>query len=190
MLTAEQGDVLLRLARHVLETQFGRQGTEPEGLDDPALRQRKGVFVTLMKQGKLRGCSGSLKGTQPILDEVRQNTINAALHDHRFPPLTAEELPDVRIELAILTTPKTLRYADSDDLVRTLRPMMDGVVLKLPHGLGATFLPQVWHKLPEPEIFLEQLCRKAGLSGSAWRSGELIVQTYQVVRFEEQEPSA
>lgn len=190
MLNAEQGGLLLRLARHTLEAEFGRRKREaaPELPDDSIFQEHRGVFISLIKHGQLRGCIGSLIGIEPLADAVRRHTVNAAFSDRRFPMLSADELPDVRIEISALTAPHQLAYTDGEDLVCKLRPLVDGVIIKMPQGMGATFLPQVWHELPKPEIFLEQLCRKAGLPGSAWRSSGLIVQTYQAVRFIEEEP--
>ncbi len=188
MLSAEQGGRLLKLARQVLEEQFGGPPPEEEGLDEPELRQHRGVFVTLRKQGMLRGCIGSLLGVEPLVEGVRRQTVNAALHDCRFSLLTVEELPQVQIEISVLTPPQPLAYFDGDDLISKLRPKIDGVIIKQGRT-GATFLPQVWHELPEPQLFLNQLCRKAGLPGASWRSGELTVQTYQALRFAEEDLS-
>ena len=190
MLNAEQGGLLLRLARHTLEAEFGRRKrtAAPEIPNDPIFQEHRGVFISLIKRDQLRGCIGSLLGIEPLADAVRRHTVNAAFSDRRFPMLSADELPDVRIEISVLTAPHQLAYTDGEDLVCKLRPRVDGVIIKMPQGMGATFLPQVWHELPDPEIFLEQLCRKAGLPGNAWHSSGLIVQTYQAVRFTEEEP--
>ena len=148
----------------------------------------RGVFVTLRKQGMLRGCIGSLLGVEPLVAGVRRHVVNAAFHDHRFSILTAEELAKVRIEISLLTPPKTLKYFDGDDLICKLRPNIDGVIVKQGKR-GATFLPQVWDELPVPELFLDQLCCKAGLFSAGWRSGGLTVQTYQALRFAEEDMS-
>jgi AMMECR1 domain-containing protein len=77
-----------------------------------------------------------------------------------------------------------LEYSTSEDLIRKLRPHIDGVILK--HGYRkATFLPQVWEKIPDPVEFLEQLCYKMGERGNLWRSTKLQVFTYQVEEFHE-----
>lgn len=189
MLTRQQGEILLKLARQTIEEQLGlipSAPVRPEELDDPELRQRCGVFVTLNKHGALRGCIGSLLGVESIVDGVRRHAINAALHDHRFPMVSAEEVADLHIDISVLTPPRDLEYTDADDLLQKLRPLIDGVILKVPGGAGATFLPQVWEQLPVPEMFLDHLCLKAGLDKDSWRTAELTVQTYQVQHFEEE----
>ncbi len=188
MLTEMQGKILLRLARQTIEERLGRAATDPvqsDELDNPDLRQHRGVFVTLNKRGALRGCIGSLLGVESILDGVRRHAVNAALHDHRFPMVTGDEVAELQIDISVLTPPRNLEYKDGEDLVRKLRPHVDGVILKVPGGAGATFLPQVWDQLPITEMFLDHLCLKAGLAKDSWRSGELTVQTYQVQHFEE-----
>ena len=186
MLSEEQGQALVRLARQEIEAQLAlRPAAAAGGGDDPALGERRGVFVTLHKDGELRGCIGSLAAVEPLAEGVRRNAINAAFHDYRFTPLTAAELPELHIEVSVLSEPQPLITADADDLVRRLRPGADGVILRGPNGEQATFLPQVWQQLKRPELFLDHLCRKAGLPGDAWRSGRLRVFTYQVQSFEE-----
>ncbi len=189
MLTDLQEKILLRLARQTIEEELGQQATGPrvaeEELDDPELRQRCGVFVTLRLDNLLRGCIGSLLGLEPLTAGVRRNAINAALRDNRFPLLTVNELTEMVIEISVLTPPQNVEYTDSNDLISSLRPGVDGVILKIPEGAGATFLPQVWDQLPEPESFLCQLCLKAGLPADNWQSGELTVQTYQACHFNE-----
>jgi len=188
MLTNQQGQVLVRLARQTIEKQLGLNPSvlvSPEELNDPALQQQRAVFVTLNKRGQLRGCIGSLAGTESILDGVRRHAINAAFHDHRFTPVTATELEDVTIDISVLTEPEPLVFDSGDELTRLLRPGIDGVILSDAYGASATFLPQVWEQLPTVELFLGHLCRKAGLPENFWRTGNPRIQTYQVQYFNE-----
>lgn len=187
VLTNQQGQTLVRLARQQIERHLGvtspRPVTEAE-LADPALQQKSGVFVTLHKRGALRGCIGSLAAVEPIVEGIRRNALNAAFQDYRFAALTAAELPELHVEVSVLTEPKPLAYRNADELLHLLRPGIDGVILSGPGGASATFLPQVWQQLPAGEQFLGHLCRKAGLAESAWRSGSLDILTYQVQSFE------
>lgn len=190
MLTDHQKNILLLLARQSIEEELGQALTAPlteEELDDPELRRHRGVFVTLKFNRVLRGCIGSLLGLEPLTAGVQRHAVNAALRDKRFPLLTVDELAEIIIEISVLTPPQNLEYADSIDLISRLRPGIDGLILKVPRGAGATFLPQVWEQLPEPETFLCHLCLKAGLSADSWQHGDLSVQTYQAYHFDEQE---
>ncbi|MDU0347446.1 AmmeMemoRadiSam system protein A, partial [Actinomyces sp. MRS3W] len=115
--------------------------------------------------------------------DVVENAIAAALRDPRFPPVTAAELPSLRLEVSVLTAPQPLDAASEQDVLRRLHPGVDGVVLRL-GARRATFLPQVWQELPEPEQFLRQLKRKAGWSPGFWDE-DLVVETYRVRAWEE-----
>ena len=189
-LTPEQGAALVALARQTLVRHFG-ETTAPADtqqletlLSDQALQARCGTFVTLKIDNQLRGCIGSLSASAPILEGVCDNTLNAALHDPRFSPLGKKELEAVHIEVSVLSEPVALAYTDADDLLARLRPGIDGVIIKSGFA-NATFLPQVWDQLPQPEPFLSHLCVKAGLPADQWRKGDLEVQVYQVQYFEE-----
>lgn len=141
--------------------------------------------MTLTLNGQLRGCIGNMSSTLNLRDGVRQNAISAAFHDPRFSPLTEAELDKVHIEISILTDPRPLEYSGGDDLIRKLRPNVDGVIISKGHK-QATFLPQVWKQLPRPDDFLSRLCTKAGLPARTWQAGALDVKTYQVISFEEE----
>ena len=189
-LTKEQGKLLVRLARQTIETKLGQPPADKEvraleqALSDDIFQIHCGVFVTLKISNNLRGCIGSLAGYNSVLNGVKDNVVNAALHDSRFKPLTLEELSKVTIEVSVLSNPKPLAYTDADDLISKLRPNIDGVIIRK-ETASSTFLPQVWEQLPKPHDFLDQLCLKAGLSSNEWRAGQLEVSTYQVQYFEE-----
>lgn len=186
--TKEQGAALVALARSTIQEKLGVPVTANPGLDkalkDTALQAKAGTFVTLTMGGELRGCIGSLEARDSIVEGVKHNALNAAFRDPRFPALTKRELDRVHIEVSVLTDPKPLAYSDADDLLKKLRPGVDGVILRQGFA-AATFLPQVWDQLPDKEEFLAHLCMKAGLPHDAWRKGKLEVQTYQVQYFEE-----
>ncbi len=183
-LTEAQGQAMVRLARQTIAAKLGRPAAAmaPEILADPALQARHGIFVTLHQHGALRGCIGSLSAMEALVDGVRRNANNAAFQDPRFSPLAEDELNEVEIEVSVLTDPAPLPYKDGADLLVKLRPNIDGVIILQGHA-SATFLPQVWEQLPEPEEFLGHLCRKAGLPMDTWRDGTLAVSTYQVQYF-------
>jgi AmmeMemoRadiSam system protein A len=185
-LTEDQGKFLLKVARQTIEQElFARKGQAVGEENLPAVFQkRRGTFVTLTEKGNLRGCIGHIIPQETLIEGVRENAINAAFRDPRFHPLRAEEWKDVKIEVSILTDPKPLSYSDGQDLLKKLRPGIDGIIIKKGYH-QATFLPQVWDQLPDQKEFLTHLCYKAGLDGDAWKSGDLEVSTYQVQAFEE-----
>jgi AmmeMemoRadiSam system protein A len=189
-LSEDQGQALVRLVRKIIMEKLKIPMTsQVEDLSadywqDPVFQEKRGVFVTLHRAGRLRGCIGSLAGASSIVDGVRDNAINTAFNDCRFSPVTEEEFAEIDVEVSILSEPEPLPYAGADDLLARLRPGIDGVIIKK-GGASATFLPQVWKQLPEAEGFLGHLCQKAGLPADAWRRGELEVITYQVQYFAE-----
>jgi AmmeMemoRadiSam system protein A len=186
----EQGQLLAKLARQTLMERFGKQIPQDKidslntALKDPCFQLSCGTFVTLKIRGQLRGCIGNLTSNESLVSGVRRNAISAAFHDPRFAPLSASELDLLEIEISILTEPKPMNYRDAADLLSKLRPGVDGVTICLGHA-SATFLPQVWEQLPEPQDFLAHLCMKAGLAADAWKMSRIEVSTYQVQYFEE-----
>lgn len=184
-ITAQQEKELLRLARRTIGLELGLAGGEEPVLADPIFALPAATFVTLKIKNQLRGCVGSLTPQGSLAENVRDNAINAAFHDFRFGPLRREELATVHIDISILTEPKALPYDRGEDLLKKLRPGVDGVILRL-GSASATFLPQVWQQLPEPEQFLDHLCRKAGLSAGCWRDKSPAIEVYQVHCFAEE----
>lgn len=177
---------MVTLARQTLEKHFDRNLslTDDPHLSDQALQAACGTFVTLKKDNQLRGCIGSLTTRSPIVAGVRDNALNAAFHDPRFPSLEESELAQVQIEVSVLTEPVPLAYTDADDLTAKLRPGIDGVILRK-GSASATFLPQVWDQLPQAEAFLSHLCMKAGMASDRWRAGGVSIEVYQAHYFEE-----
>jgi len=140
-------------------------------------------FVTLKKDGELRGCIGTLSAWRPLAEDVQQNALAAAFRDPRFSPLQADEWPDITLEVSLLSPPQPFPVADEADTCRQLRPGVDGLTLKA-GARCATFLPQVWEQLPEPHEFLAQLKRKAGLPGDYW-GPDISLERYTVTPWHE-----
>ena len=188
--TEQQGKKLLKLARisiarkHEISADKKNQTVLENELSDPIFQKKRGIFVTLLMDGNLRGCIGNLEPEETVVEGVRKNALNAAFEDPRFPPLEPDELERVQIEVSILTKPIPLEYTDTDDLLSKLTPYEDGLIIE--HNTRkATFLPQVWKQVPEPEKFLSHLCRKAGMPAHQWKKGDLTVRIYRVESFEE-----
>lgn len=184
-LSREQGQLLLTLARTTLKHKLAG-GNTPKKPDDPALWSSAATFVTLKISGNLRGCIGNLQPAGALWEGIRDNAINAAFHDPRFSVLKPEELEKVHLDISILSPPQPLTYSNPEALLTQLRPGIDGVIVR-DGRRSATFLPQVWQQLPDPQQFLGHLCLKAGLSERAWREKTLEIQIYQVQCFAEEE---
>jgi AmmeMemoRadiSam system protein A len=149
------------------------------------LREMRACFVTLRERNEdLRGCTGTLVARQALAQEVGHTTVQTALHDPRFPPVRAEEVPDLQIEISILTPPVERPFQSSNELLALLRPHVDGVILVV-DGRRATFLPQVWERVPDPVDFLNLLCRKMGLPSLAWTRKNVQLYTYEAIVIEE-----
>ncbi len=186
MLPPEQRQILLRLARQAVErAAAGQPGPDVDlGSLPEALSAERAAFVTLTLRGDLRGCIGALQATMPLARDVVEHARAAATEDFRFYPVRPDESTALAIEISVLSEPAPLAYAQPDDLLTLLRPGVDGVILV--SGLHrATFLPQVWEKVPSPALFLDMLCEKAGLPRRAWRTGHPDILTYQVESFHE-----
>ncbi len=176
---------LLRLARQAVG--LASNGNPLPRLDarelPPSLLEPGCAFVTLVVGGELRGCIGGLEPVFSLAEDVWRHAHAAASEDPRFRRVGPEELPSMRIEISALGEPRRLDVAP-DRLTAALRPGVDGVILRQQRR-RATFLPQVWEKVPEAEAFLDLLADKAGLPRSAWRSGQAEVLVYQVELFQE-----
>lgn len=188
-LPAEAGEVLCGLARRAIAARCGIAAdvrtSAHRDLDGPRtwLDAPGASFVTLTRDGRLRGCIGSLTATRPLRDDVAANAVRAAFHDPRFAPLAADDLPRTRIEVSVLSAPEPFPVASRADAVSRLRPGVDGVILGYGSHRG-TFLPQVWHQLPDPDDFLAALVRKAGLP-DGWWDDTARLSRYTVTAFEE-----
>jgi len=177
---------LLRLAREAMECAVRGKALPPLDLQSltPLLRENGASFVTLTVDDDLRGCVGALEAFQPLAEDVREHAVAAALQDPRFSPVRENELNRIKLEVSRLTAPHLLEYSSSEDLLKKLKPHVDGVILR-DNFRRATFLPQVWEKIPDPAEFLGHLCQKMGVRANMWREAKLQVQIYQVEEFHE-----
>lgn len=187
-LTDNEKIKLLSIARDTIQ-QYLETGSiveiDPKDLT-PSLLENSASFVTLTESGSLRGCIGTLSAFQPLYLDIQERVIQAATEDYRFQPVRASELKNLAIEISVLTPSRPLTYSGPDDLVKKLRPGIDGVTI----GIGAsraTFLPQVWEELTDPKKFLSHLCQKMGYNANLWKEKPLNVETYQVIHFQERE---
>lgn len=157
--------ILLELSRKTLETYIlkGEKEAFP-GEPSENLKKISGMFVTLHKNGHLRGCIGYITGKEPLYRAAVDLTVASAVHDSRFRPVSKEELADIDIEISVMSPLR--RITNADEIIMGVH----GVVVKKGFHQGV-FLPQVatetgWDK----ETFLRELCsQKAGLEPDAWK---------------------
>ena len=184
--TPQERRFLLELARKsVAAAVTGSEAPKEDAAVPEKFRARQACFVTLTKNGELRGCIGSIFPEESLYQAVIRRARSAATEDPRFPPVRADELKEIEIEVSVLTVPKRLAFTSPQDLLAKLRPGIDGVVLRV-EDRQATYLPQVWEQLPDKRLFMNELAEKAGLPADAWTRPDAAVMTYQVEAFKEE----
>jgi AmmeMemoRadiSam system protein A len=176
--SAEQRRQLTELARRSIAhgVAHGRP-LEVDPADYPeSLREPRACFVTLNEGGELRGCIGSIEARRPLVQDVAENAYAAAFEDPRFARLAKEELDGLEIHISVLTVPQLMRFDSEQDLLRQVRPGIDGLIIRDGFHRG-TFLPSVWESLPRAQDFLRHLKLKAGMTPDYW-SDSISVERY------------
>ncbi|HEY3397683.1 MAG TPA: AmmeMemoRadiSam system protein A [Armatimonadota bacterium] len=181
MLTDEQKQILLQVARQSLEAAVNDAPPPVFPTDDPALLEERGAFVTLKRQGQLRGCLGYVEGIKPLIEAIADNAAASALRDPRFGPVRPAELPEIHIEVSALTP---LVHVENPDAVEVGK---HGLMVCLGANRGL-LLPQVpveecWDR----EQFLSYTCHKAGLSPQDWQDPAAQLYSFEAEVFGENE---
>lgn len=177
----EAGRALLQIARGAIEYRlFDRSNP---GFSFDWLKQSGATFVTLTREGALRGCIGSLQAARPVGVDAAENALGAAFRDPRFAQMSGEEWPHCRVEISLLSTPKPMRFADEDELLAQIVAGEDGLIIEA-GGRRGTFLPQVWESIPEKRAFVAALVKKAGLPADT-RLARCKVSRYRVAKWKE-----
>ena len=191
-LTRDQGSYVVSLARATLES-YVKSGkfvkTAPAA---SYLSEKRGVFVTLNTTSagdeKLRGCIGFPYPVKPLAEAVQEAAVAACSEDPRFPPVRADELPRIEVEVSVLTLPVPLEVEKRQDMPSMLKIGQDGLIISTSITSGL-LLPQVAteHKM-DAEQFLCNACMKAGLPPDSWLQPSTKVQTFQADIFAEKVP--
>jgi len=181
----EKGRILLSIARKAISQALKVPYHASIYYNERAewLTQPGATFVTLTEHEQLRGCIGSLLACDPLIDDICNNAVSAALRDPRFTALTADEFDQISIEVSLLSELQPMDFTDEQDALSQLRPGIDGVVFEY-GSYRSTFLPQVWDSLPSPQQFLGQLKLKAGLTSNFW-SDDVKLMRYTVSKWRE-----
>jgi len=161
-LSSDECRALLDLARRAISSAVIEKRILDLPAFPPALREPAGAFVTLHRDGQLRGCVGQVESPDPLADTIARAAINAALHDSRFPAVEADEIRGLEIEISVLSRPGPI----APEAVVVGR---DGLLVVKGEHRGL-LLPQVaGERRWSSQRFLEETCAKAGLPRDAWR---------------------
>lgn len=180
-LTIEEQHRLLQVARQAIENRLhnGRASVTPP--KEAALQRHSGCFVTLKERGQLRGCIGIFSSAQPLWHSVAEMAVAAATGDPRFPPLSAAELSDIRIEISVLSPLQVIAAVEEIEVGR------HGIYLEMGPRRGV-LLPQVASEYGwDRTTFLQQTCRKAGLPADAWQNEATRISIFSAEIFGEEE---
>jgi len=187
MISKEEGKILLRLARNSIETVFDAKEPEIDDYCRTSLSESCGCFVTLSKNGQLRGCIGFPEPIMPLYKAIIAAARAAAFEDPRFPSVEQQELEQITIEISVLTKPERCKVSKPEEYLKKVRIGTDGLIIRGQSGSGL-LLPQVatqWHW--DAKKFLEYTCVKAGLEKDSWKELRNQIYIFQAQIFGETE---
>ena len=165
-LTKKDKDSLLDVVKKTIAAKVNNKDLQKIAVDSATLKEKRGAFVTLKKNGHLRGCIGYIKAVKPLWETVQEMALAAAFHDPRFPSLKAEELKELTFEISVLSPLQ--RVQDINEI------QVGKHGLYIVHGNNSgLLLPQVASEYGwDRETFLKETCRKAGLQHQDWQDKE------------------
>ena len=181
MLNDSDKRILLTLARKTLEAHLSKSIPPDLSVPSTALTEQLGAFVSLHEREDLRGCIGQIYPDRELYKIVQHCVLSAALNDPRFMPVTPEELPDLEIEISVLSPLHRIQNIEEIEVGRHGLYMVRG-------NHGGLLLPQVateyrWNRIE----FLEHTCNKSGLPKSAWRDPQTVIYVFEAEVFSESE---
>jgi len=190
LLSLNEGVFLVKLARKTIEVYLSGKVPKPPESVPKRLKEKRGVFVTLTihPERELRGCIGFPLPLYELVEATMRAAVASATEDPRFPPLRAEELEKIVVEVSVLTPPEEIRYSDPKELPHLITVGVDGLIIEA-GGFSGLLLPQVpveynW----SPEEYLMHLCIKAGLPSTYWLTGKAKIYKFTAQIFEEESP--
>lgn len=188
MISLAQGKKLINLAREAISCYFSSKDVDVKDFVSE-FSDVLGVFVTLNKDGQLRGCIGFPEAVYPLYEGVIKAAQSAAFSDPRFSAATEDELSSISIEVSVLTKPALIKIKRASEYVDKIKVGRDGLIIRSSYGSGL-LLPQVATEYNwDSKMFLEQTCVKAGLSPDSWQDIEGInVYKFQSQVFSEVSP--
>ncbi len=190
MLSLEQGARLVKLVRKAIESKFSIVKLKVSKDMKEEFSEHRGCFVTLHKNGQLRGCIGFPEPVLPLYDAIRNGAESAAFKDPRFPPVEKGEMGEINLEVSVLTKPERIDVRNPEDYLKHIEVGKDGLIVRSTFTSGL-LLPQVateygWNAL----TFLQQTCVKANLKPDDWQDFDLVrVYKFQSQVFGESSPN-
>lgn len=183
LLTEEQGKKLINLARESIESSFKDEEVDLKKYSE--FSEQRGVFVTLKKEGRLRGCIGFPEPIYPLSKAISDAARSAAMDDPRFPEMDKSELQDIKIEVSVLTLPEQITADDKEDMPQQVNIGKDGLIVRGPMASGL-LLPQVFPEWNADGLkALEMTCEKAGLKSDCWKDDKYRIFKFHAQVFEE-----
>jgi uncharacterized protein (TIGR00296 family) len=187
-LSLEQGKDLVKYARSVIEANYGGQKPKTPDSVKKLFQEKLGVFVTLQKKGRLRGCIGFPEPTHSLGYAIEHAALSAALEDPRFPDVREGELGDIIVEVSVLTRPEPVKVAKPQEYASKIKVGRDGLIAELGWSRGL-LLPQVPVELKwDSEDFLMHTCDKAGLPMTAYLEKGFKLYSFSAQIFSEETP--
>lgn len=188
LLSFEQGEFLVKLARKIIEAHVKNKDIKRPKIEDWMLEKR-GVFTTIETYPKLdlRGCIGIPYPIYSIIDALFISA-KEACSDPRFEPLSMNELEKIVIEVSVLSIPEEIKVRSGEEYIEKIEKYKDGIIIKY-GSASALFLPQVWEKIDSKEEFLSHLCIKAGIPPNIWKSNKAKLFKFHAQVFKEDSPN-
>ena len=189
MLSIEEGKFLVKTARQAVKEYLEGGEYKVPKTDYESLTMPSGVFVTIKKDGELKGCIGHIRGAKPLIEETCSAAVNAATGDPRFTPLKLEDIDEVTFEISVLTLPQQIIVVHPQEYPSKIKIGRDGLIIEHGAWLGL-LLPQVPVELGwDTEEFLNNLCMKANLPITKWLDKKTKIFSFQTQVFKETKPN-
>ena len=171
-LSDQDKETLRHIAKTVIESKARGKPLPEFTVDSQVLKENRGAFVTINKRGQLRGCIGYIQSYKPLYQTVEEMAAQAAFNDPRFDSVTERELPDLEIEISVLTPLKRIKGVEEIEVGK------HGILIEKGFYSGL-LLPQVateygWDR----KTFLEHTCLKAGLPTDAWKDEDVVISIF------------
>jgi len=188
MIPLAEGEKLLELAKESVRTYFSNQEPNVDKILREKYSEKQGVFVTLHKQDKLRGCIGFPEPVMPLVEAIIHSARSAAFQDPRFSSVQKEEVKEIIFEISILSVPKKIEVKTPEEYLDKIKIGRDGLIIRSHAGAGL-LLPQVFTEYKcTPEEALQMTCQKAMMPTDAWKDLSNDILSFSAQIFEETEP--